>query len=342
MPDRVRPQEVQEQAGTTAAGAAAEPTPATAPASAANGTERIAPARDCDTAIAAYTRQLGERVRRLRARRGMSRRLLARDADISERYLGQVEQGRANISVALLWQLAQALGTMPEQLTADAPARARPSPVTELLERLSADDERRAVALLREHFPDHRLRRHGVALVGLRGAGKSTLGARLAQALALPFVKLTDTVEQLGNLAVGELFSLGGQQTYRRLEREAVDHVRRHYGRLVLETGGSVVSEADTYREILGAFFTVWIKTTPQEHMQRVIAQGDLRPMRDNAAAMDDLRAMLRERESRYRAAHCTVNTSGRSIDDCLAELTRAVLEHAPARDPTGAGPHAN
>jgi XRE family aerobic/anaerobic benzoate catabolism transcriptional regulator len=278
-----------------------------------------------------YTQHIADRVRGMRAQRGASRRLLARHARISERYLAQVEQGQANISIALLWQIAQALGTDPVTLLSKQ--RENDSTATllaEFVETLSETQRRAALRLLRERFAAAPDSRHGVALVGLRGAGKSTLGGLLAQRTALPFVQLTDIIERIGNMAVDEIFSLGGQQTYRRLEKQAVEHVRDNYAGVILETGGSLVSAGDSYSTLRRHFFTVWVKAQPEEHMQRVVAQGDLRPIDGNDAAMDDLRRILQEREASYRAADYVLNTSERRPEDCIEELI-AVLPQSSA-----------
>jgi XRE family aerobic/anaerobic benzoate catabolism transcriptional regulator len=146
----------------------------------------------------------------------------------------------------------------------------------------------------------------------------------------VPFVQLTDIIERIGNMAVDEIFSLGGQQTYRRLEKQAVEHVRDNYAGVILETGGSLVSAGDSYSTLRRHFFTVWVKAQPEEHMQRVVAQGDLRPIDGNDAAMDDLRRILQEREASYRAADYVLNTSERRPEDCIEELI-AVLPQSSA-----------
>jgi len=269
-----------------------------------------------------YTRHIADRVRGMRAQRGASRKLLARHARISERYLAQVEQGQANISIALLWQIAQALGTDPVTLLSEQPENdSTATLLAEFVETLNDTQRREALRLLRERFFAVPESRQGIALVGLRGAGKSTLGGLLAQRTALPFVQLTDIIECIGNMAVEEIFSLGGQQTYRRLEKQAVEHVRDNYAGVILETGGSLVSAGDSYSALRRHFFTVWVKAQPEEHMQRVVAQGDLRPIDGNDTAMDDLRRILQEREASYRAADYVLNTSARSPEDCIEEL---------------------
>lgn len=285
-----------------------------------------APADDAPGAmtdpIKDYIAGIGERTRGIRAQRGMSRKDLSRHSGISERYLAQLESGHANISVALLWQLAEALNVGFQELLPDGHARAvELKPLLTFLERLSLDEQKAAYSLLRKQFSDAKGPLHGVALVGLRGGGKTTLGGLLAQQLKVPFVRLGDVIEKLAGMKTPELFSLGGQKAYRRLEHQAVRQVIDDNASVVVETGGSLVSEQQTYDALLGSFYTVWIKASPEEHMSRVIAQGDLRPMEGNAEAMSDLKLILEERESYYSAANYVLDTSGRSVQDCLQEL---------------------
>ena len=274
--------------------------------------------------VDAYIGAIGDRVRGMRARRGMTRKQLGQHSGVSERYLAQLEGGKANISIAVLWQIAEAMDVTPQDLLPGDPQQ-RPAlalnPLRQFLERLSPEQEQQAHALLLKHFAHPEGPVRGVALIGLRGAGKSTLGQALAEAVGVPFIRLVDVVESLGGMSISELFSLGGQKAYRRLERDALRHVLENYETSVIEAGGSLVSEQETYAELLGSFYTVWVRATPEEHMSRVVVQGDLRPVQASPAAMDDLKRILAERESDYRAAHHTLDTSGRSVEACLEEL---------------------
>lgn len=278
--------------------------------------------QSADTAVDGYIAAIGERVRGMRARRGMTRKQLAQHSGVSERYLAQLEGAKANISIAVLWQIAEAMDVTPHDLL---PGDERPSitlnPLRQFIERLTPEQEQAAHALLLKHFAHPEGPVRGVALIGLRGAGKSTLGQRLAEAVGVPFIRLVDVVESLGGMSISELFSLGGQKAYRRLERDALRHVLDNYETSVIEAGGSLVSEQETYAELLGSFYTVWVRATPEEHMSRVVVQGDLRPVQASPEAMDDLKRILAERESDYRAAHHTLDTSGRSVEACLEEL---------------------
>ncbi len=275
-----------------------------------------------------YLAMVGNRVRELRARRGMTRKILARDSHVSERYLAQLESGEGNISILLLRHVAQALDTPLESLVF---ARAEP-PVelvrtTEFLRGLRAEELSRARELLLQEFggvnPDARGSR--IALIGLRGAGKSTLGAMLAEKGEVPFIELDRLIEQEAGVPLGVIFDLYGQSGFRRLERRCLDEVIERHPKFVLATGGSLVSEPGTFDRLLTSCFTVWLRATPEDHMQRVIAQGDKRPMADNHEAMTDLERILAGREKLYSQADVTVETSGFSLSENFARLTKAI-----------------
>jgi XRE family aerobic/anaerobic benzoate catabolism transcriptional regulator len=281
-----------------------------------------------------YLRLLGERVREMRARRGMTRKILAHDSGVSERYLAQLESGQGNISILLLRQIAQALDTPLQALVLDGPE----PPVdlvhtTEFLRRLPATELVEARQLLVEHFGgvDLYARRGRIALVGLRGAGKSTLGALLADRLEAPFLELDRLIEQESGVSLSVIFDLYGQSGFRRLERRVLDQVIERYPRFVLATGGSLVSEPATFERLLTMCFTVWLRATPEEHMQRVIAQGDMRPMADNRESMSDLRRILDVREPLYRKADATIDTSGGPVEETAEKLAQAC---SPGRQP--------
>ena len=278
-----------------------------------------------------YLRLLGERVREMRARRGMTRKILARDSGVSERYLAQLETGQGNISILLLRQIAQALDTPLQALVLDGPE----PPVdlvhtTEFLRRLPANELVEARRLLVEHFGgvDLYARRGRIALIGLRGAGKSTLGAMLAHRLEVPFLELDRLIEQESGVSLGGIFDLYGQSGFRRLERRILDQVIERYPRFVLATGGSLVSEPATFERLLTMCFTIWLRATPEEHMQRVIAQGDMRPMADNRESMSDLRRILEVREPLYRKADAAINTGGCAVEEG-AEILEQAIRHS-------------
>lgn len=168
--------------------------------------------------------------------------------------------------------------------------------------------------------------RRRVALVGLRGAGKSTIGTRLAEALNAPFVELDNEVEKEAGAKLGEIFAIYGQDAYRRFEQRAFKRVLKQHARAVIATGGSLVTEPDTFRELLATCYTVWLKASPEEHMQRVVAQGDMRPMQGRATSMDELRRILQERTPLYAKADATLDTSGKTVRQCVADLRRMLV----------------
>jgi XRE family aerobic/anaerobic benzoate catabolism transcriptional regulator len=278
----------------------------------------------------AFLVRLGERVREVRARRGMTRRILARDSGVSERYLAQLESGQGNVSIVLLRAIAAALDVPLESIACDGPA---PSPeldhINAFLRRLGPGELDEARRLLEGRFGPvpGSARRGRIALVGLRGAGKSTLGAGLAERLDVPFVELDREIERRSGMALAEIFDLYGQGGFRRLEREALAGILDVVPRFVLAAGGSIVSEPPTFADLLLGCFTVWVRARPSEHMQRVIAQGDLRPMAGNTEAMADLERILAGREALYRKADAELDTSGKPIGATLEELVRLVSD---------------
>ena len=280
-------------------------------------------------AEAEYLKSLGDRVREARARRGMTRKILAKDSGVSERYLAQLETGQGNISILLLRQIAQALDVPLETLILEGP---EPSVefahTTEFLRRLGADELHRAHQLLQAQFgsADSKTRLSRIALIGLRGAGKSTLGAMLAERLGVPFIELDRVIEQESGVALSVIFDLYGQSGFRRLERQCLDEVLERHSRFVLSTGGSLVSEHATFERLLTTCLTVWLRAAPEDHMQRVIAQGDMRPMAENQESMSDLRRILSGREPLYRKADVAINTSGQTVSESLKALESAVM----------------
>jgi len=292
-----------------------------------------AAARAIQNGEAEYLRQLGERVREARARRGMTRKILARDSDVSERYLAQLESGLGNISIVLLRQVAQAMGLPLADLVREGPEH--PVEFTLLVQslaRLEPQELAEARKLLAQSFGAavERERRHRIALIGLRGAGKSTLGARLAKKLSVPFIELDREIERISGMTIATLFDLYGQGAYRSQERRALESVIESHDRAVIATGGSLVSEPGTFDLLLAACFTVWLTARPEEHMSRVVAQGDFRPMADNEAAMEDLRKILLGRQALYSKADAMVDTAGKSIEASLRAL-EAALAAKPA-----------
>jgi XRE family aerobic/anaerobic benzoate catabolism transcriptional regulator len=274
---------------------------------------------------------LGETVRTLRARRGMTRRALAAEAGVSERHLANLESGVGNASILVLRQVAAALGCSVTELL-EAPGSASPDAalIRELLRDRSGEDLQRARAALSRVFADASAaaggRRTRIALIGLRGAGKSTLGRMLAEDLGYPFIELNREIERLAGCDVGEIHSLYGSSAYRRYERRALDDAVQRWREVVIATPGGLVSDAATFSRLLDRCLTVWLQATPDEHMSRVLAQGDYRPMAGNNEAMDDLRRILAGRAPFYAKADIVFNTSNRSLDESFEGLRHAVV----------------
>lgn len=273
-----------------------------------------------------YLQQLGERLRSARVRRGVTQDQLAKRCALSSRFLAKVEAGGGNISVARLRELARALDVPVETLTAEnAPASPAFEQSTVLLKKLPPTDLDSAHRLLLEKFSGapNSLRRQRIALTGLRGAGKSALGSLLAQRLQCPFIELDRQIERDTKLTLSIIFDLYGQSGYRRLERLALDKILERHKRFVLATGGGIVSDPVNYNRLLSTCFTVWLRAKPEDHMARVLKQGDRRPIAQSRQAMRDLRRILYSREALYRQADVTVDTSGHTVKACLNSLVR-------------------
>lgn len=277
--------------------------------------------------------QIGHRVRAIRSRRGMSRKILAHHSDVSERYLAQLESGTANISISLLGRVAHALGVNISTFLPHEPESIfKYEPLEELISSLDSEKQQIAFQLLKDRFEKDNHGYQGIALIGLKGAGKSTLGRKLGKHFDIPFIRLDEVITQLSGMEMGDLISFRGQDVYRRFEREALQNTIEKYDRVVVETGGSLISEKETYRLLREQYFCIWVQAIPEDHMQRVIDQGDLRPLAGtgNKQAMEDLKTILIERDADYQLANYNIMTSNRSIDDCLLELieiTKPVLE---------------
>jgi XRE family aerobic/anaerobic benzoate catabolism transcriptional regulator len=238
----------------------------------------------------AYLARLGERVRSWRLEHGTTRKVLAQSSGVSERYLAQLEAGEGNISVLLLRKVARAMSVPVETLV--------------------REDERTAPA-------------ERVALIGLRGAGKSTLGKKLAETLGVPFIELDREVEKEAGAKLDEVFALYGQDAFRRFERRALERVLREAPRAVIAAGGSLVTDPGTYDLLLERCRCVWLKTSPEEHMSRVIAQGDMRPFKGRSAALAEIKRLLDDRDKLYARAGVSIDTSGKSVKQSLDQLKR-------------------
>ncbi|MDN8612321.1 helix-turn-helix transcriptional regulator [Variovorax ginsengisoli] len=274
---------------------------------------------------------LGERVRNLRARRGLTRKAVALAADVSERHLANLEYGIGNASILVLQQVATALQCTLAELVGDVTTI---SPewllIRELLENRSEADLRRARVALGELLgtaAGDPARHRRIALIGLRGAGKSTLGQMLADDLDVPFIELSREIEKIAGCSVREIHDLYGTNAYRRYERRALEETVQIYSEVVIATPGGIVSDPATFNQLLAHCTTVWLQAAPEEHMGRVAAQGDTRPMAASKEAMDDLRRILSGRAAFYSKADLNVDTGGQDLAQSFARLRTAVRE---------------
>jgi XRE family aerobic/anaerobic benzoate catabolism transcriptional regulator len=310
----------------------AEPTATAKPA------EKASPVSPSEPAFAAaFLAAIGGEVRRNRAKRGMTRRQLAQTSETSERYLAQIESGAGNPSVSVLRAIAQALDLPASALLPETGARtAALGAILDLLAQvpeteLPALAEELAARVARSAGAD-RARR--IALVGLRGAGKSTLGRMLAQHLGWPFIELDRRVEEDYGASIPDLIEMAGTATFRRHERSALERVIAEHEAAIITTAGGIVSNPETYALLLRCAHTVWIKARPDEHMSRVMAQGDFRPMAQNRAAMADLMAILAARRADYARAEAELDTSGDAVEQSFAKLLRIVTPFTRERQP--------
>ena len=264
---------------------------------------------------------VGQRVRTARESKGLPRRVLSDMSGVSPRYLAQLEAGEGNISIGLLLRVARALDQQIEDLISDDDPRPSEAAAVAKLYHLAGPEARQAVLRILAPKDAVSNRAHRLCLIGLRGAGKSTLGELIGRALDLPFVELNQEIESQSGMAVDEVIALYGQEGYRKLEAEAIDRVIESHDSVVLAVAGGIVAEPDTYETLLGAFHTVWVKTTPDEHMARVRAQGDERPMAGNPEAMEHLKSILTSREALYGKALIHLDTSGVSVEVSKQQL---------------------
>ena len=266
---------------------------------------------------------LGKRVRQLRNVRGMTRKIVARDADVSERHLAQLEAGEGNVSIVLLRRIAAALNvSLVELFGPETEEPVEKQMIQRFLERLPNHRlEEVVLRLTRDFSPGEKARRRRIALIGLRGAGKSTLGAKLAEESAMPFIEMDGEIEKDAGMPLAEIFALYGQSGFRAIEKRTLERVLNENERAVLSVGGGVVSEKETFGYLLSHCYTVWIKAQPEEYMRRVMAQGDFRIMAGNDHAMEDLRRILEAREPLYRQADMELDTSGSSAEESFSKL---------------------
>lgn len=291
---------------------------------------------------AEFLNELGRRVRHARTVRGLSRKLLSQASGLSERYIAQLEGGQGNVSIILLRRVANAMGMRLDDLVAAQETSSDWRVVRDLLEQANPDQIALAKsALAGSANVDNRVVRRRVAVVGLRGAGKSTLGRMAAAHLGWRFVELNTEIERENGLSVGEIFAIYGQEGYRRLEQKALRQLAEHPGPMVLATGGSIVAEPLTYDLLLSSFYTIWLRARPEEHLQRVREQGHVEGKGDPTWVLDDLRAVLLSREPLYARASAVVDTSDVPVDVMAGRLIEVIESRFSGNDNGGRRPAA-
>lgn len=274
-----------------------------------------------DALVSSLIIRVGLRVRIARERKGIPRRVLSEISGVSPRYLAQLEAGDGNISIGLLQKIATALDHRIEWIMGDDDPWDADS--LRMLKMYRAADTSAQQQVLQILNPDTLLVTHAnrICLVGLRGAGKSTLGALAGNALGVPFVELNRKIEEQSGMAIAEVMALYGQEGYRKLEAQAINRIMETYDTMVLAVSGGIVAAPDTYNLLLNNFQTIWLKASPEEHMARVRAQGDERPMAGNPEAMEQLKLILANREILYGKATAQIDTSGKAVNASLSEL---------------------
>ena len=269
-----------------------------------------------------YLDRLGRRLRRVRAQRGMTRKILAADSGVSERFLAQLEAGKGNPSILVMRQIARAMNFPVDELIMDAPTRpVEQALIVQLLNRLTPEELVSARKSLASQFRSVSGVLRPIALIGLRGAGKSTLGRLLAEHMKIGFVELNRMIEEEFGAPVGEILALYGQAAYRRTEKRCLELIVARQEPVVVATGGGLASDPEALQYLLENCRTVWVQAKPEEHMQRVIAQGDMRPMAENREAMADLKRILEARAPYYSQAEVVLDTSGQTLLKSLREL---------------------
>ncbi|MGX9352052.1 helix-turn-helix transcriptional regulator [Shimia sp. W99] len=274
-----------------------------------------------DRAVQQLIVRVGDRVRKARERKGIPRRVLSERSGVSPRYLAQLEAGAGNISIGLLERVAIALDHRIEWFVGEEdPWTSDSVKVATLFQSADRATQQAVLGMLGPSEPGLQ-KAHRICLLGLRGAGKSTLGRAAGEKLDLPFLELNREIEDHSGMPVSEVMALYGQEGYRKLESQALQRVIATHDSVILAVAGGIVAEPMTYNTLLSNFHTVWVKASPEEHMNRVQAQGDDRPMAGNPEAMEQLRSLLVSREALYDRAEARLDTTGRNFDQSLGDL---------------------
>lgn len=278
-----------------------------------------------DDRVARFIESVGERVKFTRQKRSISRRELSEKSGVSQRYLAQLETGNGNISIGLLFQIAVALDYPPSRfLEEESQLDAELQNLLKYYGSADINQRRRALQELQPSFTSVNKGKR-VCLIGLRGAGKSTLGKLLADELEIEFMELNTSIEEQSGMPVSEVIALYGQEGYRQLENQALNKIFETKDSIVLAVGGGIVAEQETYDHLLRTFHTIWLKASPEEHMERVREQGDNRPMAGNPKAMEELRSILTSRESQYARADSMIDTSEKKLNESKDDLVNVV-----------------
>ncbi len=276
-----------------------------------------------------FLKLVGARVKSARQQAQISRRNLSETSGVSQRYLAELENNGRNISIGLLLKIACALGVRLEKLlspeySTQISGDLDISRIHNLLSGASAKQRSQILSILNDQtLPSKNHQR--IALIGLRGAGKSSLGALTAKRLHIPFIELNDAIKSASNMPVHEVFDLYGVEGYRRLERQSLERIRGQKSRFILAVAGGIVSNAETFTYLLNNFHTIWLKAKPEDHMARVVSQGDKRPMAGHPRAMKDLQKLLKTRQADYARADAIVDTSATSIDQSVVQLVTII-----------------
>jgi XRE family aerobic/anaerobic benzoate catabolism transcriptional regulator len=289
---------------------------------------RDEPSDAADAAVRALIARVGDRVRKARELKGLPRRVVSEISGVSPRYLAQLEAGEGNISIGLLQRVAIALDHRIEWFVSEEdPWTSEVLRAADLFRTATADTRKKVLEIL-SPWPPESLRAHRICLIGLRGAGKSTLGAMAGQVLHVPFVELNREIEDHAGMPVNEIIALYGQEGYRMLEAQAISRIIATHDTLILAVAGGIVAEPDTYKTLLAHFHTIWIKADPEDHMARVLAQGDTRPMSGNPEAMEQLKSILKSRKVLYARAVAELETSQKPLQTSINDLVALIREH--------------
>ncbi len=271
---------------------------------------------------------IGLIIKRLRIQRGITRHTLAIKSSISIRYLAQLESGKGNPTITILKNIAYALNLTLKDLLFYKKNNTKVDLIKSKVDNYNNNQLKEVLNFL-DNFDKKtpkKINKNKLALIGLRGAGKTTLGKMYSKEFKIPLYEISSEIEKAGGMKISEIIELGGQGMYRRLEFQVINNLLKKNKKLIVLTGGSIVSEIETYNFVLENFYTIWIKAKPEEHMNRVIKQGDLRPMGSNPKAMDDLNSILKERKNLYLQADAIVNTENKNKNDSYKELKEIII----------------